>query len=99
MAVTVLVNRIEESFTLQTRKFKTRIHFANYIMKNRRKIKGEQNLQYNLTIWNKNDDFEGGGGGGRRREALWQKFSLGGNGSTVGVTPDNAWWGYGIPAT
>ena len=26
-------------------------------MKNRRKIKGKQNLQYNLTIWKKNDDF------------------------------------------
>ena len=26
-------------------------------MKNRRKIKGEQNLQYNLTIWKKNDAF------------------------------------------
>ena len=27
-------------------------------MKNRRKIKGEQNLQYNLTIWKKNDAFD-----------------------------------------
>ena len=27
-------------------------------MKNRRKIKGEQNLQYNLTIWKKNDNFD-----------------------------------------
>ena len=27
-------------------------------MKNRRKIKGEQNLHYNLTIWKKNDDFD-----------------------------------------
>ena len=27
-------------------------------MKNRRKIKGEHNLQYNLTIWKKNDDFD-----------------------------------------
>ena len=27
-------------------------------MKNRRKIKGEQNLQYNLRIWKKNDDFD-----------------------------------------
>ena len=26
-------------------------------MKNRRKIKGEQTLQYNLTIWKKNNDF------------------------------------------
>ena len=28
------------------------------MMKNRRKIKGEQNLQYNMTIWKKNDDFD-----------------------------------------
>ena len=27
-------------------------------MKNRRKIKGEQNLQYNQTIWKKNDAFD-----------------------------------------
>ena len=33
------------------------IHFSNYIMKNKRRIKGEQDLQYNLTIWKKNDDF------------------------------------------
>ena len=26
-------------------------------MKNRRKIKGEQTLHYNLTIWKKNNDF------------------------------------------
>ena len=26
-------------------------------MKNRRRIKDEQNLQYNLKIWKKNDDF------------------------------------------
>ena len=26
-------------------------------MKNRRRIKGEHNLQYNLTIWKKNDAF------------------------------------------
>ena len=26
-------------------------------MKNRRKIKGEQNLRYNMTIWKKNDAF------------------------------------------
>ena len=39
-------------------KFKGRIHFANYIMKNRRKKKGEHNLQYNLAIWNKNDAFD-----------------------------------------
>ena len=27
-------------------------------MKNRGKIKGEQNLQYNLTRWKENDDFD-----------------------------------------
>ena len=27
-------------------------------MKNRRKINDEQKLQYNLTIWKKNDDFD-----------------------------------------
>ena len=27
-------------------------------MSNRRKIKGEQNLTYNLTIWKKNNDFD-----------------------------------------
>ena len=27
-------------------------------MKNRREIKGEQNIRYNLTIWKKNDDFD-----------------------------------------
>ena len=40
-AVTNLVNRNEESLTLQTEIFKSGIHFANNIMKNRRKIKGE----------------------------------------------------------
>ena len=34
------------------------INFANAIMKNRRKIKGEQNLQYNMTIFKKNDAFD-----------------------------------------
>ena len=56
-AVTALVNIVEESLTLQTEIFKSRIHFSNTIMKNRIIIKGEQNLQYNLTIWKKNDDF------------------------------------------
>ena len=27
-------------------------------MKNRRRIKGEHNLQYNMTIWKKNDDYD-----------------------------------------
>ena len=34
------------------------IHFDNAIMTNRRKIKGDQNLKYNLTIWKKNDSFD-----------------------------------------
>ena len=38
--------------------FKSRIRFSNTIIKSRRKIKVEQNLQYNLTIWNKNDAFD-----------------------------------------
>ena len=45
-----LVNIIEESFTLEKENLKNRIHFANAIMSNRRKAKGEQNLGYNLTI-------------------------------------------------
>ena len=28
------------------------------MMKNRREIKGEQNLQYNLTIWKEKDDYD-----------------------------------------
>ena len=52
-AVTALVNRIEKSLTPQKETFKSIIHFANTIMKNRRKIKGEYNLQYNLTLWKK----------------------------------------------
>ena len=57
-AFTALVNRIEESLTLQTEIFKIKIHFSNTIMKNRIKIKGEKNLQYNLMIWKKNDAFD-----------------------------------------
>ena len=44
--------------TLKIEIFKSGIIFANNIMKNRIKIKGEKNLQYNLTIWKKNDDFD-----------------------------------------
>ena len=29
-SITALMNRIEESFTLQTDKFRNRIHFANF---------------------------------------------------------------------
>ena len=47
------VNIIEESLTLQIEYCKNRIRFANYIMKNRIKINGKQNLRYNLTIWKK----------------------------------------------
>ena len=57
-AVPELVNIIEESLTIQKENCKNRIHFANAIMTNRIKIKGEQNLIYNLTIWNKNDAFD-----------------------------------------
>ena len=53
-----IVNIIEESLTLEKENFKNRIHFANAIMSNRRKIKGEQNLRYNLTIWSENDAFD-----------------------------------------
>ena len=51
--VLYLVNSIEESLTLQTENCKNRIHFANDIMSNKRKIKSEQNLRYDLTIWSK----------------------------------------------
>ena len=43
---------------LHTEIFNSGIHFADYIIKNRRKIKGEQNLKYNLKIWKKNDAFD-----------------------------------------
>ena len=33
------------------------IHFVNSIMKNRRRIKVEQNLRYILTIWKKSNAF------------------------------------------
>ena len=57
-AVSDLVNIIELSLTLETKEFKNIIYFTNNIMKNRRKIKGEQNLRYNLTIWKKNDALD-----------------------------------------
>ena len=41
MAVTALVNRIEESLNQQTKESKNRINFNNFIVKRRRKIKGE----------------------------------------------------------
>ena len=44
--------------TIQTEIFKSRIHFANTIMKKRIKIKVEQNLQYNLTTLKKNVAFD-----------------------------------------
>ena len=56
--VTSFLNIIEESLKLQTENCKNRIHFANDIMANRRKIKVEQNLRYNLKIWKKNDAFD-----------------------------------------
>ena len=57
-AVSDIVNRIKESMTLQTKKFNNRIHFDYAIMKNIRKIKGEHNLIYNLTIRKKHDAFD-----------------------------------------
>ena len=57
-AVPALVNRIKESLTQQTEFFNNITHFANAIISNRRKIKGEQNLRYNLMIWKKNDTFD-----------------------------------------
>ena len=57
-SATSLVNEIEESLTLQTEKIYSRIHFSDYIMKNRRKNKVVQNLQYNLNILKKSDAFD-----------------------------------------
>ena len=56
-SVPAIVNRIEESLTLQTEKFRNRIHFATAIMTNISKIKGEYNLRNNLKVWQKNDAF------------------------------------------
>ena len=44
--------------TLQTDISNSRIHFSNHIIKNRRKIKCEKTLQYNLKIWKKNNYFD-----------------------------------------
>ena len=57
-AVLSLVNSTEESLTLEKENGNNRIYFANAIMSNRRKIKREQNLRYNLTIWSENDAFD-----------------------------------------
>ena len=57
-AVSDLVNHIEESLNPQTKTFKNRIDFANDILTNRRKIKGEQKLIYNMTVWRKNDALD-----------------------------------------
>ena len=54
-SVTAFVDRIEESLTLQTETFRNIIHFANSIMKNRRKIKCEHNISYNMKVCQKND--------------------------------------------
>ena len=56
--VPFLVNSIEESLTLQTENYNIIIHFVNAIMTKIRKIEGEHNLQYNLTIWKKNDAID-----------------------------------------
>ena len=57
-AIYDLVTHIEELLTLQTKYFNNIFHFANAIMKNRRRIKGEKKLQYNLTLWKKYDAFD-----------------------------------------
>ena len=44
--------------TLEKENCKNRIHFVNVVISNRRKIKGEQNLRYNMTILNENDYFD-----------------------------------------
>ena len=41
--------------TLQTENCKNIIHFDNAIISNRRRIKVEQDLIFNLTTWMKND--------------------------------------------
>ena len=44
--------------TLEKENCKNIIHFANALMSNRIKIKGEQNLRYNLKIWSEIDAFD-----------------------------------------
>ena len=56
--VPALENNIVELFTLEKENCKNIIHFDNAIMPNRRKIKCEHNLRYNLTIRRKNDDSD-----------------------------------------
>ena len=56
--VTDLVKCIEESLTLHTDKFRSRIHFTHDIITNRIHIKCEQHLRYNTRICNKKDEFD-----------------------------------------
>ena len=56
--VLALVNSTEELLTPEKGKFKNIIHFDNAIMPNIRKMKGEQNLTYNMTIWSENYAFD-----------------------------------------
>ena len=56
--VHALVNSIKESFNLKKENCNNIIHFSNDIMKNRRKIKGEQNLRYNMKVWKKKYAFD-----------------------------------------
>ena len=56
-ALTAIVDRIEESLTLQTYKFRNLIYFDNAMMTNGMHIKGENRLRYNLKVWQKNDAF------------------------------------------
>ena len=57
-SVPAILNFIEESLTLQTNKFRNRIHFSNNIMTNIMHIIGEQRLKYNLNLLHKKDVFE-----------------------------------------
>ena len=56
--IPALLNSIEESLTLQTENCKNIIDFDHSNMVNRRKIKVEYTLRYNLTVWKKEDAFD-----------------------------------------
>ena len=57
-AVPALVSSIEYLLTLKKENCNNIIHFANDILSNRIKIKGEQNLRYNMTMWRGKDSFD-----------------------------------------
>ena len=56
--IPALLNSIEESLTLKTENCKNIIDFDHSNMTNRRKIKVEYTLRYNLKIWKKEDAFD-----------------------------------------